>query len=47
MSLVMIADDFPPAVGGIQTYAYELARANPWSRVADLYLRLYRDKGAT
>lgn len=27
MSLIMIADDFPPAVGGIQTYACELALA--------------------
>ncbi len=27
MSLIMIADDFPPAVGGIQTYAHELALA--------------------
>ncbi len=27
MSLIMIADDFPPAVGGIQTYARELALA--------------------
>ncbi len=27
MSIVLIADDFPPAVGGIQTYACELARA--------------------
>ena len=27
MSLIMIADDFPPAVGGIQTYAFELALA--------------------
>lgn len=27
MSIVFLADDFPPAVGGIQTYAYELALA--------------------
>ncbi|MGD9498453.1 MAG: glycosyltransferase family 4 protein [Armatimonadota bacterium] len=27
MSIIMIADDFPPAVGGIQTYSLELARA--------------------
>lgn len=27
MSIIFIADDFPPAVGGIQTYACELARA--------------------
>lgn len=27
MSIIFIADDFPPEVGGIQTYACELARA--------------------
>lgn len=27
MSLIFLADDFPPAIGGIQTYAAELARA--------------------
>jgi len=27
MSIVLIADDFPPQVGGIQTYSCELARA--------------------
>ncbi len=27
MSIVFLADDFPPAVGGIQTYAYELPLA--------------------
>lgn len=27
MSLIFLADDFPPEVGGIQTYACELARA--------------------
>lgn len=27
MSLIFLADDFPPATGGIQTYAAELARA--------------------
>lgn len=27
MSIIFLADDFPPALGGIQTYACELARA--------------------